>query len=139
MATEKHAPTLWLPIYAAAQQFLRIMDGCSFLQYKTMLDDITAQAGSKQAPVDWSDPDSWIPTRLKDHPESRELAARLWGNPAGSSIRAGLLRFGNLYMLKILRMYRIIWQSPRNAANDLCLVMNRQYWRLTRTKCCFSC
>ncbi len=74
----KKSMTVWVPKYALAQHFLRIMDGTSYTAYKTMWDDITSQAGNKQNPVDWSDPDSWIPCKLKKYPESRETAARLW-------------------------------------------------------------
>ena len=68
--------TVWLPKYAVAQQFLRIMDGTTQSKYWSMWNDITSQAGTKQNNVNWKDPEVWIPERL--HGDSRALAFRLW-------------------------------------------------------------
>ncbi|MCY3977405.1 MAG: restriction endonuclease [Chloroflexi bacterium] len=72
------SPKVWLPKYAEAQYFLRIMEGESYVKYRLMLEDIASQAGSRQSIVDWSDPDSWIPSRLNKKPDSCDLAMRLW-------------------------------------------------------------
>ena len=71
-------PTLWLPKYAAAQHFLRIMDGSSYSKFGSMLNDITSKAGSRGSTVSWTEPDSWIPDRLKLFNDSRRLAMRIW-------------------------------------------------------------
>ena len=73
---QQPSPTLWLPKHAEAQQFLRIMDGTSYLKYRSMWHDITSQAGTKVKTVNWIDPDVWIPERLTG--DSRALAFRLW-------------------------------------------------------------
>lgn len=78
MAKEQPSPTLWLPKYAAARHFIRIMDSTSYSTYWTMWNDITTQIGNKQRKVNWTEPDIWIPERLADKDDSRHLAMRLW-------------------------------------------------------------
>ncbi|MBU2552659.1 MAG: restriction endonuclease [Proteobacteria bacterium] len=47
-----------------------------------MIQSIWSQTGTPQNPVDWSDPDSWIPERLSgDH---AELAKRIWEESDGA-------------------------------------------------------
>ena len=78
MARQQPSPTLWLPKYATARHFIRIMDGTSYSTYRTMWNEITSQAGNKQITVNWTEPDSWIPERLAKADDSRRLAFRIW-------------------------------------------------------------
>lgn len=65
-----------LPDYETAQRFLRILAGTRYSDYVGMMSDINAQIGNPKSPVNWKNPDDWIPQRLRG--ESRKLASRLW-------------------------------------------------------------
>ena len=69
-------PTLWLPKYAAAQHFLRIMAGISYSNYRSLWNEMSSQTGSRKSTVSWNNPEEWIPKRLSGY--SRSLALRLW-------------------------------------------------------------
>lgn len=100
---QKRSFTVWLPKYALAQHFLRIMEGTSFSQYWSMWNDITSQAGTKQNTVNWKDPEVWIPERLTD--DSRALAVRLW-QESGKCVNARwsyeIWRFIQTYVLAVI-------------------------------------
>ena len=55
---------------------LTILDGVPKSEVTGMMQAIREQTGTPQDPVDWSDPDSWIPERLTG--EYAELAKRIW-------------------------------------------------------------
>lgn len=65
-----------LPDYEIARRFLQILAGTKFTDYVAMMNDIFAHIGNPKSPVNWKDPDSWIPQRLTG--ESRKLALKLW-------------------------------------------------------------
>ncbi len=73
---EQRSLTAWLPSYSVAQCFLRIIEGTSFRQLRAMMDAVRGQIGTPQSPVNWSDPEKWIPERLSG--DDRKLALRLW-------------------------------------------------------------
>ena len=65
-----------LPDYETSRRFIRILAGSSYSDYVSMMNDIFAQIGNPKSPVNWKNPDEWIPQRLTG--ESRKLASRLW-------------------------------------------------------------
>jgi len=64
------------PLYSEVRKLLPIWQGVSQSDVRGMINAIHAQAGTPQSPVDWSDPDTWIPERLTG--KERELAQRIW-------------------------------------------------------------
>ncbi len=65
-----------LPDYETSRRFIRILAGSSYSDYVSMMNDIFAQIGNPKSPVNWKNPDEWIPQRLTG--ETRRLALRLW-------------------------------------------------------------
>ncbi len=73
----------WFPVYGELRQLLRIWDG-STKSHVTGLQTTLAQLrGTPQKPVDWRDPDSWIPEKLDA--EDRKLAQVIW-TESGKSV-----------------------------------------------------
>ncbi|MEP0915077.1 restriction endonuclease [Leptolyngbya sp. GB1-A1] len=64
------------PSYSEVRLVLPIWNGWFRSQITGLRSTITTFWGSPQSPVDWTDPDSWIPQRLKD--EDRQLAEAIW-------------------------------------------------------------
>ena len=54
-----------IPTYPEARAFLKAIDGIPYTTYRSMYDQILDQRGSPQENEDWSDPESWIPERLR--------------------------------------------------------------------------
>jgi restriction system protein len=69
------------PGYGSVRQFLQILDGVSYSEYREMFSAIWTQRGSPQEQVDWTKPDEWIPTRLSG--TSAALALRIWRTSRG--------------------------------------------------------
>src|SRR5947199_9911065 len=65
-----------LPTYSNARHFLRIMDGVPYALYRSTYNAIWEQRGNPQETASWTDPDNWIPQRLKG--DEQALALRLW-------------------------------------------------------------
>ncbi len=70
-----------LPEYRLAIHFLQTLDGVPYLLYRQMDKEIREQRGNPQENVDWTDPDKWIPERLRG--EEQVLALRLWQGSRG--------------------------------------------------------
>lgn len=64
------------PLYSEVRKLLPIWQGVAQSDVRGMISAILAQTGTPQSPVDWSDPDTWIPERLTG--KGRELARRIW-------------------------------------------------------------
>ena len=64
------------PLYSEVRKLLPIWEGVTQSNVRGMINAIHEQTGTPQNPVDWSDPDTWIPERLTG--EERELAQRIW-------------------------------------------------------------
>lgn len=73
---EVRALTPHLPPYGIARHFLRILDGVPYSTYRSTHDSILEGRGTPQEPVDWTDPDTWIPELLRGDDEA--LALRMW-------------------------------------------------------------
>ena len=76
-ATKVRTPLF--PLYSEVRKLLPIWEGVTQSNVRGMINAIFEQTGTPQNPVDWSDPDTWIPERLTD--EERELARRIWEEP----------------------------------------------------------
>ncbi|MFX0065850.1 MAG: restriction endonuclease [Candidatus Hermodarchaeota archaeon] len=66
------------PTYRVVKACIRVFEGISDEDIKTTLDKIQKLRGTPQNPVDWTDPDEWIPERLKD--KEIEIALQIWHN-----------------------------------------------------------
>lgn len=64
------------PPYSEVRHLLRILPGVARAELMAMMAEIVEQTGTPQNPVDWSDPDTWIPERLSGVPAA--LALRIW-------------------------------------------------------------
>lgn len=64
------------PLYSEVRLLLSVLDGMSKPVVTGMIYSLFDQMGTPQNPVDWTDPDSWIPERLAG--EQAELARRIW-------------------------------------------------------------
>jgi restriction system protein len=65
-----------IPTYSEVAQLLRIWEGLPRPVISGMIKTIADQTGTIRKPVDWSDPDSWIGSRLSG--EFGDLALRIW-------------------------------------------------------------
>lgn len=81
MENELRSLTPNLPEYRLAAHFLKTLDGVSNTLYRRMYNEIWEQRGNPQENVDWTDPDKWIPERLRG--EEQSLALRLWRESRG--------------------------------------------------------
>jgi restriction system protein len=61
------------PTFSEVKKLLRIFEGVPKPDVRAMLNEVYEQTGTPQNPVDWTDPKTWIPERLKGN--SRALAA----------------------------------------------------------------
>ena len=73
---ERRRLTPDLPTYEIGQLFLQIVDGVRDSHYKSMREDIYEHIRSPQNPVDWKDPEAWIPQKLAG--KSCDLALHFW-------------------------------------------------------------
>ncbi len=81
MSTSTHkVRTPIFPLYSTVRQLLAILPGVPKAQVTGMISAIHEQMGTPQKPVDWTDPDSWIPDRLSG--ADRQLAQRIWDESA---------------------------------------------------------
>lgn len=64
------------PLYSELRACMRAWDGERVPAVREMITTIWSMTGTPQDPVDWSDPDAWIPARLAG--EDRRLAQKLW-------------------------------------------------------------
>ncbi|MFH1138521.1 MAG: restriction endonuclease [Pseudomonadota bacterium] len=64
------------PLYSVVRWMIKILDETPKGDVTGMVQAIHSQTGTPQNPVDWSDPDSWIPERLAG--ENAALAKRIW-------------------------------------------------------------
>ncbi|MCD6526354.1 MAG: restriction endonuclease [Desulfuromonas sp.] len=70
------------PIYSEAKALIDIWNGIPRSTVSGMIKAIVEQTGTPQNPVDWTDPDTWIPERLKG--DYAKLAAEVWLQSGGT-------------------------------------------------------
>ena len=73
----------WFPVYGEVRHLLRIWTGFTRSHVTRLHSSLTRLRGNPQNPVDWRDPDSWIPNKLDG--EDRKLAQAIW-TESGKSI-----------------------------------------------------
>lgn len=76
LSNTKIAITAHFPTYEQACLLLPVFGGLKDSDIKELINAITEQTGTPQNPVDWSDPDRWIPERLSG--SNLELAKTIW-------------------------------------------------------------
>ena len=78
MSEEKQyiVKTPLFPLYSDVRQLLSIWEGVPRPTVQAMIKAIWDQTGTPQNPVDWSNPDEWIPERLDG--ENASLALKTW-------------------------------------------------------------
>ena len=69
------------PVYRELRHLLRVWPGRSKAQITGLHSALAQRAGTPKKPVDWTDPDSWIPARLKG--DARKLAHAVWTTSHG--------------------------------------------------------
>lgn len=73
--------TAFFPPYDEVRHLLQVWTGRHRKQVTGLHRSLMALTGTPQSPIDWSDPDAWIPERLTD--EDRELAQAIWEESGG--------------------------------------------------------
>ena len=74
--TPPNVRTPFFPLYSMVRPLLKVWQGVKKSAALEMQKAIEKQQGTPQNPVDWSEPDTWIESRLEGEP--RELARKLW-------------------------------------------------------------
>ncbi len=69
------------PVYREVRHLLRAWSGRSKGQIAGLRSALAQLTGTPKNPVDWTDPDSWIPARLRG--EARKLAHAIWTTSHG--------------------------------------------------------
>lgn len=64
------------PLYSNVKHCIRAWDGETVQSVREMINAIFDKTGTPQNPVDWSDPDNWIATRLGG--DNARLALKIW-------------------------------------------------------------
>ncbi len=70
------------PVYSELRHLLSVWPGCPRKQVTGLQAAINELRGTPQKTVDWTDPATWIPTRLKG--DDRELAQAIWDQSNGA-------------------------------------------------------
>ena len=69
------------PVYRELRHLLRVWPGRSKAQVTGLHSTLAQLTGTPKNPVDWTDPDSWIPAKLKG--DARKLAHAIWTTSRG--------------------------------------------------------
>jgi restriction system protein len=73
---ETKVRTPLFPLYSAVRAVVPLWVGVRKQAVLQLINDVRAQMGTPQDPVDWSAPDAWISERLQG--ESETLARKIW-------------------------------------------------------------
>ena len=73
----------WYPVYGGLRHLLRIWAGSKKSHVTGLHKTLEHLRGTPKKPVDWQDPDSWIPEKLDG--DDRKLAQAIWTN-SGKSV-----------------------------------------------------
>ena len=79
MGTQDNAQRVripWFPKYRELRHLLSVWPGHSKAQVTRLRQTVMGLTGTPQNPVDWKDPDAWIPEKLSG--EDRKLAYLIW-------------------------------------------------------------
>ncbi|MCY4540656.1 MAG: restriction endonuclease [Chloroflexi bacterium] len=100
---ERRQLTPGLPTFETGQRFLQIIDGVPVSHYKSMEKAIYEHIQNPQNPVNWKDPEAWIPQRLTG--KDRELALKIWRG-SGHLVNPRYT-FEPMYLCKIHELFSI--------------------------------
>ncbi len=100
---EKRQLTPDLPTYECGQTFLQILDGLRYSHYKAMEKEVYSHIRTPQNPVNWKDPEEWIPQRLTA--ETSDLALRLWRE--SERLVNPRYTFGPMYLCTIHKLFSL--------------------------------
>lgn len=81
MTTRKPVSVPWLPRYGDVRHLLRVWKGRRKTDITGFQRRLLALRGTPRNPVDWTDPDTWIPARLEG--ADRDLATAIWRDSGG--------------------------------------------------------
>ena len=101
----------WYPTYREVRGLLRVWPGHPRADITQLRSTIMGLAGNPVDPVDWRDPDAWIPTRLSGN--QRELAHAIW---TGSGKTANPRYTGGSWSL--VRHYELISRRTHTATSN---------------------
>ena len=76
--TQRRVQVPWLPIYHEVRQLLGVWPGRSSALVVGLHRTLVQLRGTPDNPMNWKDPDTWIPERLSG--ENRELAHGIWAD-----------------------------------------------------------
>ena len=74
--TEQRVRVPWFPMYCRVRPLLQVWSGRPKNQITGLQATLGKLRGTPQKPVDWTDPDTWIPERLSG--DDQELAWAIW-------------------------------------------------------------
>ena len=74
--TEQRVRVPWFPMYRRVRPLLQVWSGRPKKQITRLQATISELRGTPQKPVDWKDPDTWIPECLSG--DDQELAGAIW-------------------------------------------------------------
>lgn len=109
--------TPFFPLYSEVHHLLILLDGVPKPTVTGLIQSVHNQMGTPQDPVDWSDPDSWIPERLTG--EEAVLAQRIWQQSAHAvnpRYIYGAYLFINSERLLVPDSTKVYRLSPRGVA-----------------------
>jgi len=64
------------PLYSHAREFIKSIEGIGKKDVTHLIQTVQSLTGTPQEPVDWTNPDDWIPERLDG--KDREIATKIW-------------------------------------------------------------
>jgi restriction system protein len=122
---DKIVRTPLFPLYSELRACIAAWDGEAVKAVRDMINTIFSLTGTPQDPVDWSDPDVWIPARLSG--DNARLAEKLWtmsGKTANPRHVYGCYLFINsmALMQQDKGIYRIDARARRFLAGDAGLI-----------------
>ena len=74
--TKQRVRILWSPMYREVRHLLQVWSGRPKKQITGLLKTLGELRGTPQQPVDWKNPDAWIPERLSG--DDQDLARAIW-------------------------------------------------------------
>ncbi len=92
--------TPWFRPYSEVRVLLQVLQSVPRKSVKNMIAAIERQTGTPQNPVDWSDPDRWIPERLQG--DNAQLAQRIW-NESNHTVHPRYIE-GARYLIDIYKL-----------------------------------
>jgi restriction system protein len=118
--------TPWFPTYSEVKHLLPLLDGVPKADVVGMNNTLYEQMGTPQNPVDWTEPNIWIPQRLKGTFEA--LAMRIWKN-SGETVNPRYL-YGSYMLINTYALletdtsnvYRLQERGRAFLANDMTLI-----------------